>query len=313
MADADVLYYINHRKEKRNGENERRFTTFTASTFTEGGNEGKDFSIPTGESGALNASSFTPVVSNVVVPPVIRGNLVQGEWIDESAQKSLQVSQLIAATSNIKLSDLETLKDSDFDKRSLDVKIQLEDTKKAFHTTRIGSEVPNVVSSTVWGKVDREVTKLTPEEEEKKRQLVAEHHKSSAPPPKIAWGAQQPSSSFETSPGPNSYLKNVGSNTSEQGRVPLALKRGTGGPRLSDAPPPVVPNVASTTRPTNVYVPPLGRNPSLTAPPKLSDPPILTAPPKHTNPPSVISATVQLNSDGLKTVANPWRPSNRNI
>lgn len=183
MAEAlhpDVAAYMAHRKSRKAGKPVKFRTFVAASLNSPAGMSDFDFSstavattssspVPPA-SGVANPSSFAASEPLILAP----NTLVQGEWVDDLEQMRNHARLNLG----VQVAELDSLTEQE-DRRSMDIKVQQEDTKKAFHSTRnhaVEAAGAGGQTASAWGKVDKEAVRIAREEEEKRKEATRPVH-----------------------------------------------------------------------------------------------------------------------------------------
>ncbi|KAH9257264.1 hypothetical protein BASA81_004421 [Batrachochytrium salamandrivorans] len=176
----DVAAYMAHRKSRKAGKPVKFRTFVAASLNSPAGMSDFDFSstavmttssspVPP-PSGVANPSSFAASEPSILAP----NTLVQGEWVDDLEQ----LHNHARLNLGVQVAELDSLTEQE-DRRSMDIKVQQEDTKKAFHSTRnhaVEAAGAGGQTASAWGKVDKEAVRIAKEEEEKRREATRPVH-----------------------------------------------------------------------------------------------------------------------------------------
>lgn len=258
QEEEEVAAYMAQRKARKMNK-PTKFRTYVAASFNSpAGMQDFDFSVSnnttnsnhTGAAavvGAMNPSSAAANEPSILAP----NTLVQGEWIDEDFAALQQNHPRINL--GIQVSELESLTEQE-DRRSLDIKVQQEDAKKAFHSSRnnVLEQGTGPAVASAWGKVDKDVVRLAKEEDQKRREanrpvhlgqdfIASASHVGSKPGYDFTMGSQ--GLGYYWNPQPEEKAPTFAVVQDEPKRNAWAARSESssylrGGPRLGDAPAP---------------------------------------------------------------------------
>lgn len=163
MSD-EVADYLAARKAKRANQ-KGKFKTFSATAVfiaTDAGTE-EEGELREPPSPPSQLASNSSNVSNGAPTPT-SATLVAGEWIDDEVDNGNQ-----PRLTNYGVSDLETSNGETEDRRTIEMKVEQEDARKQFHSSRAAAPSDPGLANSAWAKVDQDA-------------VVQQ-------PPKNAWGA----------------------------------------------------------------------------------------------------------------------------